>query len=363
MHWWEDRVLSGVARYAAEQDWELDCWMRWTRSVPDLTGRRTDGLIVNVGLNHSLQSFAQGMHAAGVPIVGTQQVGDYPCATRVIVPHEAVGRAAAEHLLALNFTHFAFVFSEDNPMEHRRSGGFAAAVRAAGRSFWEIPQSQLAARLPGLPRPLGMMASNDLNAITAMRTCLDAGVRVPEECAIVGADDSELLCRFAPVPLSSVNCNFEAQGYAAAALLDQIMAGKEPQAGPAIIPPLGVTARRSTDTLAIPDLPTARALSFLRQHCCELIGISDVQAHTGAPLRRLQGGFRHYVGRTMSEELTRLRVEEAKRRLADRRLKMATVAEQCGFASRFHFGRAFLRVTGVTPKAFRARLRAGANED
>ena len=354
--WWQDRVLEGVARYAAQHNWILDCEMRWTHRLPALHGWSGDGIIAYVGVTRPLRPLINFIRTQRLPVVLTQAGGDGLRLPRVIIPHEEVGAAAAVHLLALNFRHFGFVAFGDNVMERERAKGFQTAVEAAGGSYRALTLKELPRRLGTLPRPMGLFASNDLNALAVIRACLDAGVRVPEEFAVVGADNTELLCNFAPVPLTSVNCNFEEQGHAAAALLHRLMRGGRAAARPIVISPQGVTVRRSTDTIASPDADVAGALRFLRDHYRENIGVGDVAPVLAGSLRRVQPLFRRHIGRTMIQELVRLRVEHARLLLRDRRRKMDEVAAESGFANRHHLLRAFVRTTGQTPVAHRAKL-------
>lgn len=356
MYWWEDRTFEGVARFAAAHGWILDCRMRWTHTVPEFADWRGDGIIANPGVTHPLRPLVMLLERSGVPAVGLQSFGDYPAAVRVVPDHAAVGRAGAEHLLALDLPQLAFVLFDENPIERARCDACAAAVRKAGRAFAEIPWREFKSRIAALPKPAGVMAANDLNAVAVSTACLDAGLRVPQEVAIVGADDTRLLCDLVEVPLSSVNCNFEQQGYEAAAALQRLMDGAKPPRGALVIPPRGVTARRSTDTFALPDPAAVEALRHLRDRFREPLSIGDIARQVGAPLRKLQVMFRRHLGHTMIQELTRARVEHARKLLADRRRKLDAVAVESGFANRFHFVRAFRRITGETPKDFRRRL-------
>lgn len=356
--WWQDRLLEGVAQYAAEHNWILDCEMRWTHRVPHLSEWQGDGIIAYVGVTKPSQSLIDFIRAQHKPVVLTHSASERLHFPRVIIPHEEVGRAAAEHLLSLGFRHFAFVEFADNVMERERCAGFQAAVTQAGQDFRVIRLRDLPARLPRLPRPMGLFAINDQNALTVIRACLDAGFRVPEQFAVVGADNTEILCKFAPVPLSSVNCNFEKQGYEAAALLHRLMNGQRPPARPVIISPGGVTVRRSTDTLAIPDSDAARALRYLRDHFREPIHLPQIGPELTQSFRRTQIQFRRFTGRTMFQELQRLRVEQAKLLLQNPAAKMSVVAAESGFGNRHHFIRAFRRTTGKSPRTFRADFKA-----
>ena len=119
--------------------------------------------------------------------------------------------------------------------------------------------------------------------------------------------------------------------------------------------------RRSTDTIAVPDPDASRALRFLRDHFRRPIRVQTLAAELDGSLRRTQAVFREHVGRTMFEELMRLRIDHAKALLRDRKLKMEAVALESGFANRYSFARAFHRATGLLPKAYRKDLLRAAS--
>ncbi len=363
--WWEDRVLRGVAAYAAEHNWELQCRMHWTHQLPARGEWRGDGIIAFTGMSRRLRPETRRLidfiRAARVPVVQTQAFGDPFRAPKVTVSHEDIGRMAAEYFLGLNFRHLGYVAFDENPLEATRRRGFRRAVEEEGATFHALTIGSLQRGLARLPRPMALLAVNDPNALDVIRACRDAGFRVPEEFAVMGIDDSAIVCDLAAVPLTSIDCNYERQGYEAAALLDRLMGGRRAPAVPVIIPPRGVTVRKSTNILAIPDLGAARMLSTLRQRFRECRSIQQFALELGLPLRRTHEYFRTYVGRTMLQELTRLRVEHAKHLLRDSKLKIETIAMECGFSNRFHFVNAFRRVTGKTPRAARTYMRSAVS--
>lgn len=359
LYWWEDRIFEGVARVAAERGWILDCRMRWTHALPDLPKWRGDGIIANPGLRNQLSGLIRLIKRSGLPTVGLQSFGDYPCSMRVVPDHAAIGRMAAAHLLALGFRTIGYVTFADNAMERTRCEAFGAAVRTAGATFLEIDQRRLRRRLAALPKPFALWALNDRNAIDVAQACRDAGFRIPEEVAVLGTDDSRAVCDFAEVPLSSVNCSFEQQGYEAATWLHHLMEGGAPAPDPLQISPAGVTVRRSTDTVAAPDLAAVAAIRIMRDRFSERLSVPDIAREVGVSVRHLQKAFRQHLGFGISEELTRLRVARARELVADRGRKLDAIALDCGFSSRFHLIRAFQRETGTTPAAYRS-ARAGA---
>jgi LacI family transcriptional regulator len=358
--WWEDRVLRGVADYASTHNWELQCRMHWTHQLPLPGEWRGDGIIAFAGVSRQMQPATRRLIAfvrgAKVPVVETQAFGNHFNAPKVVVPHEAIGRLAADYLLGLNFRHLGYVAFDENLLEQHRRLGFQRAVEAAGATFHALTPRSLKRTIARLPKPMALLAVNDPNALEVIMACHDAGYRVPEEFAVMGIDDTEIVCDLGAVSLTSINCNYERQGYEAAALLDRLMNGGRKPAAPIIVPPRGVTVRRSTDIVAIPDLDTARVLRFMRDHYLECRSIQEIVRELGVPLRRVHSHFREHVGCTLLQELTRLRVEHAKQLLRESKAKMEAVAQESGFSNRFHFVQAFRRVTGQTPRTWRRSI-------
>ncbi len=359
LYWWEDRVFEGVAQAAAEYGWILDCRMRWMHTVPSQWDG--DGIIANPGFSRPLQPLLELIDRSGAPTIELQSFHDYPCEGRVVIDQEGVGRIAAQYLLSLGFRHLGYVPFMDNPLERVRSKSFRAAVEKAGATFYSLPYGRLAESLQECPKPLGLWALNDVNAIDVMTACLDSGFRVPEEIAVLGSDDSRTFCDFAEVPLSSVRCNFEEQGRLAADMLQKVMHGEPLEKESKFIQPSGVTTRRSTDTIAVPDIGAARALRILRDRFRQQLKMPDIAREVGVSLRHLQDSFRKHLGFTLVHELTRVRVEHAKALLESEELKLDAVAFECGFSNRFHFIRAFERITGETPTGYRKRMGAETN--
>lgn len=281
-------------------------------------------------------------------------------------------RLATEHLLDCGLRHLAFVGLTGRVWSDRREAAFVDRVREAGlephvyrppRSpddrAWEREQPVLARWLRRLPRPAGVLACNDDRGREVLEACRAAGLRVPEDLAVVGVDNDELLCELADPPLSSVALNAEAGGYRVAALLDQMMRGKVRTPGRLVVEPLGVVTRRSTDIRALDDPVVAEALRFLHDHAAEPIGVEDLVARLLVSRRSLEIRFRRLVGRTPHEELQRVRLERVRRLLLETDLPLPRIATAAGYGTATHLARVFHRTYGSTPARYRRRLRAG----
>lgn len=283
------------------------------------------------------------------------------------------GRLAAEHLLERGFRHFAYVGLPGYVWSQKREEGFRQRISEADfsihvyplksnaavhtRNSWEREHRRLANWLTNLPRPLGLMACNDDRGRQVLEACRTAGIRVPEQIAVVGVDNDELFCELSDPPLSSVALNAEAAGYRAAALLDRMMCGE-------IIPPqqilteaLYVVTRRSSEIVALEDADLAAALQFIHDHVTEPITVADVVDAVHISRRALELRFRRQLGRTVHDELERLRMQRAERLLTESDLPVPYIAEAVGYNNPNYFARVFQQKRGMSPTEFRRERR------
>jgi len=280
---------------------------------------------------------------------------------------------AAGHLLERGFRHYAFVGTAGRVWSDRRQASFCQTVAAAGfavhvfpapascrERVWEREQPILAQWLEQLPKPLGLMACNDDRGREVLEACRAAGIRVPEELAVIGVDNDELLCDLADPPLSSVALNAEGVGYRAAGLLDQLMRGRVRKPQRLVAEPLHVVTRRSTEIVAIDDPEVVAALRFLHDHAAEPIRVEDVLRQIAISRRNLELRFQTAVGRTLHAELQRVRLERAQRMLIETDLPVPEVARTAGYSTACYFIQVFRRAHGTTPAKYRRQLRTGA---
>jgi LacI family transcriptional regulator len=287
-----------------------------------------------------------------------------------------IARLAAEHLLERGFRHFAFSGIQHFNWSNWREEAFAAEVRAAGgdcfvyrpsREFLDDDEGQvddLATWVASLPKPVGVMACYDLRGVQILNACRSIGVAVPDEVAVIGVDNDDLLCEVSYPPLSSVIPNTQRTGYEAAKLLDQMMQGKLPRQAMHLVPPSGVATRQSTDVLAIDDRNVALGVHFIRQHACEGIKVTDVLKAVPHSRTLLEQGFKKYLGRTPHQEIMRIRLNRVRELLTETDLSLEGIAERTGFSHVEYLSVAFRREIGVPPSQYRLsqrpRLRRGS---
>jgi len=197
------------------------------------------------------------------------------------------------------------------------------------------------------------MACNDACGREVLQACAEAGLRVPDEVAVIGVDNDEMMCELSNPPLSSVALDLERAGYEAARLLDALMSGQTDEEPAVWVRPTQVATRRSSDVIAQEDSLVARALQTIRENARRTISVSDVVDELRISRRTLERRFFRAIGRTVLSEIMRCRLQHAKQLLLETNLPCHQVAGEAGFGSLKTFNRAFSRKEGTTPQSFR----------
>ncbi len=362
--YYEHRMHLGVSRYAHQAGWIVDSTMANYHYATLPQSWRGDGILaLPLPERRDLLGY---LRKATVPVVALTADIEGIATARVILDNVRIGRIAARHLLERGFINLAFFKCTDYADIRGREAGFAAAVEEAGLRYecldWHAAsrrkprldmQAWLKRRMADLPRPLGVMAQSDHRAYGLIDACQAAGLAIPEQVAVVGVDNDEYTCEFAPVPITSVDSGRQELGYRGAELLDRLMRGESPPTEPILIPPGGLVLRQSSDILAVEHPAVARALSFIWKFYAQPIGVDDVISAAAISRCGLYQAFEKHVGRTIHQELERKRIEHGQQLLLTTTDKISHVARLCGFRSGEQFCRVFTSLTGTNPRDFR----------
>jgi LacI family transcriptional regulator len=361
--------FKGVARYAREHRWHLVTDMIYTAKIP--IGWRGDGVISFIGYRDDLAEF---LLSIGVPVVEISMVRNDISLPRVEGDNEMIGRLAAEHFLERRFRHYAWAPLMDDTVNGERYRGFANRLArekftchilppadlpgmAGGTVNWTRRRKLLIRDLKRLPKPLAVLGYNDCVAADILNACEESRLLVPESVAVLGVDNDTILCECLRVPLSSVCHDLEGMAYRAAALLDRLMRGGKAPAEVIRIRPKGLVTRRSTDIVAVDNLPVARALRYIAdQFANPLLGVDDIVTASGLSRRQIEKAFRHDLNRTISEEILLVRLKKVQDLLATTFLKVNEISALTGFSRPNNLYRCFQHSFGLTPKEYRGKF-------
>jgi LacI family transcriptional regulator len=282
---------------------------------------------------------------------------------------QAAGRLAAEHLLECGFQHFAYCGYAGRLWSQRRQEGFSERLqeacfscevydppRSAARQNWNREWPLLQNWLRSLIKPVGIMACNDVRGRQILDICLLNELKVPEEVAVIGVDNDDLLCDLADPPLSSVGFNAEQAGYRAAEHLAKLMQERSQRRELILVEPLRVVTRRSTDVIAVEDEQVAGAIRFIRDNARRPIGVEDVVEQNPLSRRTLEIRFQQHLGRGIREEIQRVRLGLVQQFLSETDLPIWKIAEITGFNQLEYLCRVFHRKMGMTLIQYRRKF-------
>ena len=378
---YDREIAKGVAQYAREVgDWRLYVEEEEARRLPDFRSWSGQGIIASF----DDPKVANAVVAARRPIVAVGGGGgayDPKSGTPYVLgDNVAVATLAAEHLLERALPHFGYYGLRSTPVtvwSDARAAAFSrrlsrvkkqAAVLMARHDSprWELLQAELVAWLASLPKPIGIMACNDAGGRHVLEACRSLGLRVPHDVAVIGVDDDEFVCELSDPPLSSVAHAARKIGHEAARLLDRLMRPERAKADgeravPArtVVPPIGVVARRSTDTLAVEDPAVARVIRTIRKRACGPLTIAELVTASGLSRWQMEERFRRLVGRSIRDDILEVRLAEARRLVTMTDLPLKIIAPRAGFRSIAYMTTVFRRHFGTTPAALRAAARGG----
>ncbi len=358
-------LLHGVRDWMREHGaWAIHLSEQGRGSTPPpwLRRWRGDGIIARV----ETRPIARAVRACGVPVVNVSAAGHAAEFPTVISDSAAIADAAARHLVERGLRAFGYCGDARFAWSATHGAHFAATLRVRGfpchmypaapgdHADWSREQRKLGAWLRELPRPCGVMACYDIRGQQVLDVCRALQLRVPEDVAVIGQHNDELLCELCEPPLTSVIPDARRIGHAAAHTLHALMRGRRAKSVQRI-PPLGVAGRQSTDLVAVDDPRLASALRYLRAHALEPIGVDDIARAAGMSRSLLERRFRATFGDSPWNFALRLRTEAARTLLTTTPLAFVEIAERTGFVTAEHLSAMLRRLTGQTPGQIRTQ--------
>jgi len=369
---YDTKVMAGVATYIHETaGWNVyieESALKDQR-LPDLGTWKGDGIIAN--FDHP--RVAAAVVKSRLPAVGFGSgYGWYPAASDIpyfFTNNQAIAALAADHLTSRGLRNFAFCGypgSRINGWSSERQESFKAELARRGylcrvypakmatEATWVSLHRSLDAWLRSLPKPVGILASNDIRGRQILESCRDCFLRVPEDVAVLGVDNDELLCSLSSPLLSSVEQGAKRLGYEAAKLLDSLISKPASVRNRKnVIDPFGVVARASTDVLAIEDPHLAKAMMFISKQFANGISVEDVVAAVGLSRSGMEKKFRARLRFSIGSAIRRFQLERARELILTTNLPLKEIAANLSYPSVQHMTTVVRRELGHPP----ARLR------
>jgi LacI family transcriptional regulator len=285
--------------------------------------------------------------------------------------HSMVASMAADHLLARGLRHFGYcgyVRNAINGWSDEREKSFVKCLDERGFSChvyrprhktvqpWISLQNSLGKWLTRLQKPVGVMAANDDRAHHVLEACRTVGLRVPDDVAVIGVNNDELLCLLTSPSLTSIEQGAKQMGYEAAGLLERLICGKELKRRRFVFDPMAIITRQSTDVFAVDDSSVAKAMKFIQEHAFEGIKVPNVVTEAAISRSGLEMRFVKATGYTIHAAIRKVQLDRARLLISNTNLPVKQIATNVGFRSVQHMTRLFGEAFHQSPGKYRAAV-------
>ena len=359
-------IYAGCQKFANEVGWETSIIPTSSKVLETNT---YDGVIARTTEN--FQKIAQ---REKIPLVNVWQNSPVKKVVNVFSNNKEAGRLAGEHLLGRGLRRFGFLGFHRDKADANQLIGFNEVLEQSSHKFsslkfnrniiegkgdgWGRFTTELKKWVMSLKKPAGIHVTSDLSCRYLIEACNSLKLKIPHDLAIIGSGNQPLLCNSPSPSLTSIDLNYEEVGYHAAEVLKDMMKGRKITPRTKLCMPKGIIPRQSTDSYASDHPKVALALRYIAESANHRIKVNDVVNAVATNRRTLERNFREFTGRTISQEISRMRIERAKRLMMESDLSFKELSAELGYRNSDHFYKSFLRAEGQTPSSFRkARIK------
>lgn len=372
---WHQDCCEGILRYGQAQGWScvIDPFLLGAQGQKSAKGY--DGVIGRID-----SEVAEVAQADGVPLVNhwdNSPARDLPSVTTDLVLD---GQMAGEHLVNCGYKQLAYLGILGDKTNPRRIEGLSDTASNTGhappamrlvdlelyhinRRDWYVQFLKDTSQwLESLQTPIGLFAGESTIARYVAQFAPQWGLSVPGDLGIVVWNDDMSTNAISPT-ISVLDHDWFGIGYQSAALLDELMQGKEAHPLHRLTPATRLIARDTTDVFICEDELVKQAMRYMAEHCRQELRVDEIAEALNTSRRTLYRKFEEVLGRSIKDEGTRLRVDRLKVMIEETDLPLAQIAEMFGFSTSGQLSRFFNRSMGMSPSAYRKRFGRGQGPD
>jgi LacI family transcriptional regulator len=365
-------ILKGITRYSKDHGpWTFCKMPTYYRETIGIDGILkwakewgADGIIGQFYNDEEVEKFTK----ANIPVIAQDFKERFTDIPNITGDYKETGRLGANYFLKKGFKNFAFYGFGNIVWSRERAEGFGERVREAGfdvhyyehkdptaAELWYYKPSALSEWLKSLPKPIALMTCDDNQGHHIAEAAKHAGIRIPDEVAVLGVDNDEMICELSDPPLSSIELDAEKGGYEAARLMEQMIEEKTCAGPDVIIKATQVVSRRSTDLFACKDKYIVSALKYIHGNLDKNLKVDQVLKEVPLSRRSLEKRFMLTTGYPVYEYIYNQRIEKFTQKLLETDMTIFEIALDLGLSDSKNIARQFKQVKGLTPMEYRKR--------
>lgn len=365
-------LLKGLVRYAQYQDnwtfYKMPISYRMSQDADEIikwaTKWHVDAIVAQ--LNHLDLAKLSNLN---IPIIVQNYENRIPGVCNLTGDYYGTGIMAANYFIKRGYKSFAFYGIKETIWSRERYDGYRFQLskhnfsvhtlfeKAPLADLWTLELDDLAKWIESLPSKTAIFTCDDYCGLRISDACKLHDIHIPEQVAILGVDNDELLCSIANPPLSSIFINAEEGGYLAGERLDLMIRNRDIESSNIILPPIEIIARESTAEYAIDDRHVKAAVDYICSHYQNKINVEDILKFIPMSRRLFEMRFKKNTGKSIYNFILEYRINRVSELLLTTDRKIEDLAISCGLSDSKNLSRNFSRIKGVTPSKFRERNR------
>jgi LacI family transcriptional regulator len=367
-------LMRGIARYARIYGpWHLnhiardfyDSSSRQADILKSLTEiiKNSDGIIM---LEPNAVDFTKNLD---IPIVIASTIRDMRISTKptILTDSKKIGEMGANYFIQKGFKNLAFcgirgmLWSEhrekyfiDTAKNNRIKTFSNKLTYPQSERFKDLNMDRIGQWIRKIPKPAGIMACNDACGKFIIDSCRRNSISIPDEVAILGVDNDDILCDLTYPSLSSISLNTEKGGFDAAALLDKLMKGIVLNTQVIVIEPIAVLERQSTDIIAVDDKIVADIINYIKRNSKQPVQVTDLINEFHISRKSLYKKFKDNLGTSVYDQIRKIKIEGISKMLVETDKSIKEIAFEFGFHNVDHIARFFYKEKNFTPTRYRS---------
>jgi len=277
--------------------------------------------------------------------------------------YKGTGRMAAQFFAKRMFRNFAYFGVKGVVWSDERCEGYRQEVKRIGGEFFSFESDkqedeirmEVSQWLQELPKPVALFCCDDAHALFISETCRMNNIHIPEEIALLGVDNDELMCNISDPPISSIELEVERGGYSIGRLIHQQIKKEHEGTFNIVINPIRIELRQSTEKHNIKDPYILEVVKYIDSHYSSDLTIESLLANIPLSRRNFEVKFKNAMNTSIYQYILNCRCNHLADLLLTTDRPLADLAIEVGFKDYNNISRVFKKYKGCSPLEYRQK--------
>lgn len=277
--------------------------------------------------------------------------------------YRGTGRIAAQFFASRMFRNFAYFGVKGVVWSDERCEGYQQEVKRLKGNFYCLESDkqedeirmEVSEWLQKLPKPIALFCCDDAHALFISETCKISNIPIPEEIALLGVDNDDLICNISDPPISSIELEVERGGYSMGRLIHQQIKKEYEGTFNIVINPIRIELRQSTEKHNIKDPYILETVKYIESHYHLDLTIDTLLAQIPLSRRNFELKFKNAMNTSIYQYILNCRVDHLADLLLTTDRPLADLAIEVGFKDYNNISRIFKKFKGCSPLEYRQK--------